>query len=494
MKFKKTVLIKIFLLFLCNLNFLSFINLNCHLTPPNNGQISEDELYRLEKMANEMLAQLSPEEREQAMAMAQQMEQELAQLPPEKLAEVEAALKQDVQYLLSDDSPYKQFAEPVSAQTTEYQASIEPENQESQDASDQPKNQKKTADPVKIQKVKFLLQNIISHLDEILLKAQALPRISDNHVHEKSWQELRPEINLLKSVLAVIAEKPVLIAQLLETKFSNLYNNLQKLGNELKDSSNKLQILKKLDSIIDQLTKLELNNTRVESQKLIKEFSPEALNDLSPVGAKWQQADYNQQKHQTQKIKPHAHKNISAPHKLAEQLELELTSLQDLIQESQLIMQIEKLAEANETKPNNNKKLDQQNKPSAASKRTALRQLEADLIRVNLQYERLLRTLVSVVGKSYQLAPQLVELMQTKVSKPNSEISKIRHLVSSILAAEFELTEQIKKQLLKLEAQTNELNDKIMLLLPTKIDKPSKASKQNKLPEIRQASSSTKIK
>ena len=157
-------------------------------------------------------------------------------------------------------------------------------------------------------------------------------------------------------------------------------------------------------------------------------------------------------------------------------------------------MQIEKLAEANETKPNNNKKLDQQNKPSAASKRTALRQLEADLIRVNLQYERLLRTLVSVVGKSYQLAPQLVELMQTKVSKPNSEISKIRHLVSSILAAEFELTEQIKKQLLKLEAQTNELNDKIMLLLPTKIDKPSKASKQNKLPEIRQASSSTKIK
>ena len=494
MKFKKTVLTKIFLLFLCNLNFLSFINLNCHLTPPNNGQISEDELYRLEKMANEMLAQLSPEEREQAMAMAQQMEQELAQLPPEKLAEVEAALKQDVQYLLSDDSPYKQFAEPVSAQTTEYQASIEPENQESQDASDQPKNQKKTADPVKIQKVKFLLQNIISHLDEILLKAQALPRISDNHVHEKSWQELRPEINLLKSVLAVIAEKPVLIAQLLETKFSNLYNNLQKLGTELKDSSNKLQILKKLDSIIDQLTKLELNNTRVESQKLIKEFSPEALNDLSPVGAKWQQADYNQQKHQTQKIKPHAHKNISAPHKLAEQLELELTSLQDLIQESQLIMQIEKLAEANETKPNNNKKLDQQNKPSAASKRTALRQLEADLIRVNLQYERLLRTLVSVVGKSYQLAPQLVELMQTKVSKPNSEISKIRHLVSSILAAEFELTEQIKKQLLKLEAQTNELNDKIMLLLPTKIDKPSKASKQNKLPEIRQASSSTKIK
>lgn len=493
MKFKKTVLTKIFLLFLCNLNFLSFINLNCHLAPPNNGQISEDELYRLEKMANEMLAQLSPEEREQAMAMAQQMEQELAQLPPEKLAEVEAALKQDVQYLLSDDSPYKQFAEPASAPTTEYEAPAESENQaveetpetisSDQAVTEQPK--KKSADPVKIQTIKLLLQNIIGNLDEILLKVQTLPRISDDRVHEKSWQTLRPEINQLKSILAIIAEKPVLIAQLLETKFSSLYNNLQKLGKELKDSSRKLQVLKKLDPIIDHLTKLELSQMRIECQKLIKEFVPEALSDFTLVGAKWQQADYNQQKNQAQKIQDQhnlrakTHRSAPAPHKLAEQLELELTNLQDLIRESQLVMQIEKLAETKQAKPNN----------------TRLRQLEADLIRINLGYERLLRTLISVVGKSYQLAPQLIELMRTKVSNNNSELNKIKRLVSSTLAAEFELAEQIKKQLLKLEAQANELNDKIVLLLPpTKTDKPSKTSKLNKLPEIRHTSSSTKIK
>lgn len=475
-EFKKIVSSKIFLFFLTSLSFLSLTNLW--------GQqgITEEELYRLEKMANDMLAQLSPEEREQALAMAQQMEQEFAQLPPEKLMEVEAALKQDMQYLLSEDSPYKQFgAEPAPVNQSEYQAPVEPELPASKELDQKSGPQKikpKTADPVKVQIVKLLLQNIIRNLDEILLKSQNLPRVSADRAHESSWQPLRLEIIQLKSILAIIAEKPALIAQLLETKFSSLYSNLQKLNQALSESIRKLPVLKKLDVIIDQLGKFGLSQVHAESQKLVKEFAPEALSEFTPVGNKWQHADYGQQQRRAQKIqekhnlKPSTKqkKATLAPHKLAEQLAQELANLQNLIQESQLITQIENLAETHKAKINKTS-IGAQNKPdnisfNSSSERTTLRQLEADLIRVNLQYERLLRALISVVGKSYQLAPQLIELMQTKVSGANSALGKVRRLVSSTLAAEFELAEQIKKQLLKLETQANELSDKITMLMP----------------------------
>jgi hypothetical protein len=460
MGFKKIISSKVILFFLASLSFSSSTNLW--------GQqgITEEELFRLEKMANDMLAQLSPEEREQALAMAQQMEQEIAQLPPEKLMEVEAALKQDMQYLLSEDSPYKQFGNDQAppANQPEYQAPELPELPESQelDQKSGPQKIKPIAvDPVKIQTIKLLLQNIIRNLDELLTKAQSLPRVSPNRAHESSWQTLHLEIMQLKSILAIVAEKPILIAQLLAAKYSNLYSNLQKLNKELSESTRKLPVLKKLDTIIDQLIKLELSQTRAESQKLVKEFAPEALSEFTPVGNKWQQADHGQRELRAQKIqekhnlKPGSKQKKAklAPHKLAEQLTQELTNLQNLIQESQLLTQIENL---------HSSKTSSKNKLNSSAEKTTLRQLEADLIRVNLQYERLLRVLISVVGKSYQLAPQLIELMQTKVG----ELSKIKRVVSSTLAAEFELAEQIKKQLLKLEAQANELSGKISMLVP----------------------------
>lgn len=481
MEYRKIFLTRLLQLFLCVLSCLNFIDLLSR-QQTEQQQIGEDELYRLEKMANEMLAQLSPEEREQAMAMAQQMEQELAQLPPEKLAEVEAALKQDVQYLLSDDSPYKQFAEPITTRP-EYQAPtepvepVEPEDQttgqnakENEQASELIK--KKSVDPAKLQATKLLLQNIIKSLDEILLKAQTLPRISDDRAQEKHWQELYPEITQLKSTLAIIAEKPVLMAQLLETKFSELDKSLQKLGKGLNENTRKLQVLKKLDAIIEQLTKLGLSQIRIESQKLIKEFTPEALNDFTAVGAKWHQADYRQQKDQDPNLSSRKTPRtiISAPQQLATQLETELFNLQELIQTSQLELQLEQLAKINHQSKSNVRDL-----PT----RTTIRQLEADLIRVNLQYERLLRILVSVVGKSYQLAPELSQLLLTKVNGANSEIKKIEQLVGKVLAVELELTEQIKKQLLKLAAQASELNSKISLLTPAKTVQASKPRKTN---------------
>lgn len=513
MGFKKNFSNKIIWFFLASLSCLNSANLWSH-----QQNITEEELYRLEKMANDMLAQLSPAEREQALAMAQQMEQEIAQLPPEKLADVEAALKQDMQYLLSEDSPYKQFGvdqAPVNqVNQAEYPASIEPSVEVD---NTEPNTTKKTkiVDPVKIQTTKLLLQNIIRNFDELLIKAQNLPRVSPNRAHESSWQTLRLEIMQLKSILAIVAEKPALMAQLLEAKYSNLYNNLQKLNKELSENTRKLPVLKKLDTIIDQLIKLELNQTRSDSQKLVKEFAPEALNEFTPVGNKWHHADHGQRELRAKKIqekyslKPSSkqHKAKLAPHKLTEQLAQELTNLQNLIQETQLITQIEnlhssKISSKNKLNtPDKNKFNSKSNtKPNFnnSAERTTLRQLEADLIRVNLQYERLLRGLISVVGKSYQLAPQLLELMRTKVSHSDSTISKVKRLVSSTLAAEFELAEQIKKQLLKLEAQANELSAKISILVPAKTGpepaavknlatKPGKSSQPGQLSKLPKA-------
>lgn len=514
MGFKKIFSSKIVWFFLASLSCLNSANLWSH-----QQNITEEELYRLEKMADDMLRRLSPEEREQALAMAQQMEQEIAQLPPEKLADVEAALKQDMQYLLSEDSPYKQFGNdsvpPVNQ--PEYQAP-EPELPEYQELDQKTGPQKikpKVVDPVKIQTTKLLLQNIIRNFDELLIKAQNLPRVSPNRAHESSWQTLHLEIMQLKSILAIVAEKPALMAQLLEAKYSNLYNNLQKLNKELSESTRKLPVLKKLDTIIDQLIKLELNQTRSDSQKLVKEFAPEVLNEFTPVGNKWHHADHGQRELRAKKIqekyslKPSSkqHKAKLAPHKLTEQLAQELTNLQNLIQETQLITQIEnlhssKISSKNKLNtPDKNKFNSKSNtKPNFnnSAERTTLRQLEADLIRVNLQYERLLRGLISVVGKSYQLAPQLLELMRTKVSHSDSTISKVKRLVSSTLAAEFELAEQIKKQLLKLEAQANELSAKISILVPAKTGpepaavknlatKPGKSSQPGQLSKLPKA-------
>ncbi|HLB93964.1 MAG TPA: hypothetical protein VJJ81_01825, partial [Candidatus Babeliales bacterium] len=216
MGFKKIFSSKIVWFFLASLSCLNSANLWSH-----QQNITEEELYRLEKMADDMLRRLSPEEREQALAMAQQMEQEIAQLPPEKLADVEAALKQDMQYLLSEDSPYKQFGvdqAPVNqVNQAEYPASIEP-SVEVDNTEPNTTKKTKTVDPVKIQTTKLLLQNIIRNFDELLIKAQNLPRVSPNRAHESSWQTLHLEIMQLKSILAIVAEKPALMAQLLEAK------------------------------------------------------------------------------------------------------------------------------------------------------------------------------------------------------------------------------------------------------------------------------------
>lgn len=508
-----------------------------YVAPNYARELSEAELVQLEEMANNMLAQLSPEEREQALAMAQKMEAELASLPPDKLAEVEQALQQDVQYLLSEQSPYRNYAQPAPLPAVEEQPAPlplpinEPEQLPLDPKTATPKKSVKVIDPVQLKAAQDLLKTILEQLDLILLKTQALPRVSHDLKQEQRWQKLQPMLVELKAQLASIAENSTLTAQLLETKYSTLKQALQKFSQSLQTPVAKLTVLdtaglkrvyrsqaplvvtdatqksmiQKFEALINQLLKLTPESLQQQLQQLLTEMSPESANALtahySPVGQKWHQADHDQAR---QRKKRHLKRSSTiaqpikknSPQKTARRIEQELKELQQLLQGRELAQVLESLtapnllsastqpvtitpstSELTKTAPiaqpgvstlSCQSATDHKSSTSSslsASERKLRRKLESELIKLNLQYERLLRALLPVAEQELQLNPPLFSDLKTYFSGSANANQQLKTAVERVQAQpELALSAQSVRQLARLQAQMTELTDLIAQL------------------------------
>ena len=474
-------------------------------------ELSEAELVQLEEMANNMLAQLSPAERQQALEMAQRMEAELAQLPPEKLAEVEQALQQDVQYLLSEQSPYRPYAAPTPPLEPEplaHEPTLPaPETEPLPDhklAETAPKKPIKTVDPVQLKAVQDLLQTLIEQLDLLLLKTQALPRVSHDVKQEKRWQKLQPTLSALKAQLTTLAAQSSLAAVLLEQKYQPLYQALQRFSQALQAQVTKLTVcdtaglkrwyqsstptvisdpvqkslIQKFSAVIDQLLKLTPDSLQEQLQQLLKEFAPAASN-YSPVGQRWHQADAQQQQLQQKKrlrqaqgtnVGSNAPSKKASPKKLAQRLTQEFQQLQQLLQAQELQHSLSSLAAPSQPLLTPELAADNANlkHPDEAvtaadatltkTERKLRRKLESELIKTNLQYERLLRAISTVVEQNFQLTPTVVSDLKAYFNDQNlaNQLQKLA-TQTQLQQAEFNLSVATTRQLTRLITQSSEL-------------------------------------
>ena len=226
-------------LFLGLLVSLSFSNLTY-----SKGKITEAEVRELEAMAQQMLDNLPPKEREQALAMAKQMENEIASLPPEQLAQVEAQLKSEVDKMLDKDTGLRNYLPPrKSSKPASRPKPIKPKKIIKKTKQKVTKKSNPT-DPEQVALLKKLLKLVAQETSSILLKTSSLPRVSSDLDTESAWQILKVDFNKLKSLAMTFEKKEQLIKELLKEEHEKTYAKLNTLGDKLKINSDKLFILK----------------------------------------------------------------------------------------------------------------------------------------------------------------------------------------------------------------------------------------------------------
>lgn len=245
----------------------------------------------LEKLAEELLAQLPPEEQEKVLKEAEEIARWIEEQPEDVQREITSEMQREVSELMGADSPIKDFLA---------------KEKELPVIEDAPKKEepKITATATELQKIKLLITNIVNNISDIIIKADVLPRVSENRSVETKWLELKSNLSDTKSLLNIINKKEKLLDALLSDESSVLRKNLEDLNKTLRQYNDRLDVpdtaglrivfeeekplektheksIKILENIVVELHEfIESKQISWGITKLVQKYAPEELKEL----------------------------------------------------------------------------------------------------------------------------------------------------------------------------------------------------------------------